>query len=56
MKITARKYEGDDAGSWAIFVDGRPVMTGLTRREVPYAKKQATERFADKKEVSNEPE
>ena len=37
-KITARKFEGDDAYSWAVFVDGRPVYSGLTKREVPYYK------------------
>ena len=41
MKITARKYEGDDSASWAVFVDGRPVVTGLTKREVPYYKRLA---------------
>lgn len=40
-RITARKYQGDDAGSWAVFVDGRPLVTGLTKSEVPYYKKQA---------------
>lgn len=45
-RVTARKYEGDDAYSWAIFVDGRPRLTGLTRREVPYYKKIENERLA----------
>lgn len=45
-RITARKYEGDDAYSWAVFVDGRPLVTGLSRREVPYYKKQAEELLA----------
>jgi len=31
-RVTIRKYGGDDAYSWAVFVDGRPVMTGLNRR------------------------
>ena len=38
-KITAKKYMGDDTGSWAIFVNGRPVVTGLTKREISYYKK-----------------
>lgn len=42
-KITARKYLGDDALSWAVFIDGVPFVTGLSRREVPYYKKQAAE-------------
>ena len=42
-KITAKKYEGDDSASWAVFLNGRPVMTGLTKSEVPYYKKQVLE-------------
>ncbi len=41
-KITARKYLGDDAASWAVFINGRPYVTGLTRSEVPYYKRLAT--------------
>jgi hypothetical protein len=37
-KITAKKYEGNDSYSWAVFVDRRPVYTGLTKREVPHYK------------------
>ncbi len=54
MKVRALKYMGDDSHSWAIFkasdVKGmsspvcddrvRPLITGLTRSEVPYYKKQ----------------
>ena len=47
-KITARKYMGDDAYSWAVFVDGRPAVTGLSKREVPYYKKQMEELHAKK--------
>lgn len=42
-KITARKYCGDDKYSWAVFKDGRPVVTGLSRTEVAYYKKLLTE-------------
>lgn len=45
-RITARKYQGDDAYSWAVFIDGVPMVTGLSRREVPYYKKQAAEVLA----------
>jgi len=41
QRITARKYLGDDASSWAVFIDGRPFVTGLTRSEVAYYKAQA---------------
>jgi hypothetical protein len=43
-KITAKKYGGDDSYSWAVFIDGRPFVTGLTRREVDHYKKKAEER------------
>lgn len=42
-KVTARKYGGDDAYSWAVFIEGKPLVTGLSRREVPYYKAQAEE-------------
>lgn len=41
QRITARKYGGDDAYSWAVFIDGQPFVTGLTRREVSYYKGEA---------------
>lgn len=40
-RVTARKYMGDDLGSWAVFIDGRPFVTGLTKNVVPYYKRQA---------------
>jgi hypothetical protein len=42
-KITAKKSNGDDSGSWQIFVNGRPKFLGLTKREVPYYKKLTLE-------------
>lgn len=39
-RVTARKYQGDDAYSWAVFLDGQPRMTGLSKSEVPYYKKE----------------
>ena len=45
-RITARKYGGDDSASWAVFVDGRPVITGLTKSELPYYRKQVAKRLA----------
>lgn len=35
------KYMGDDAYSWALFEDGRPIMTGMDRREASWRLKQA---------------
>jgi hypothetical protein len=47
-RITARKYEGDDRYSWAVFIDGSPFVTGLSQREVAHYKKRAAERLAEK--------
>lgn len=47
-RITARKHEGDDAYSWAVFIDGRPAYTGLGRSEVPHYKKLAAKHLADR--------
>lgn len=30
-RFTTRKYQGDDCYSWAVFKDGRPFLTGLSR-------------------------
>lgn len=38
-RITARKYMGDDSESWAVFLDGKPVFTGMNKRSVPYYKR-----------------
>jgi hypothetical protein len=40
-RVTARKHGGDDVASWAVFLDGREFVNGLTRSEVPYYKEQA---------------
>ena len=42
-KITAKKYMGSDAGSWAVFIDGHPFVTGLNHDEVPTYKRLARE-------------
>lgn len=51
-RVTARKYQGDDRQSWAVFVDGRPTVTGLTKAEVPTYKRQVQEALA-RKEAEN---
>lgn len=30
-RITVRKYMGDDIYSWAVFLDGNPAYTGLSK-------------------------
>ena len=47
-RITARKYGGDDTYCWAVFIDNQPMVTGLSRREVPYYKAQAEEILAER--------
>ncbi len=47
-KITAQKWGGDDAYSWAVLRNGRPVITGLSRTEAAYHKRKISELFAEK--------
>jgi len=47
-KITARKYEGDDAYSWAVFIDDNPFVKGLSKRETAYYKKLAAKVYAER--------
>lgn len=49
-RTTVRKYDGDDRASWAILVDGRPVVTGLLRSEVAYHRRRVEELLAQKGE------
>jgi hypothetical protein len=46
-KITAKKFGGDDCYSWAVFINGRPAFTGLSRGEVAYYRKKAEDGFKD---------
>ena len=52
IKVTAKKFEGDDAYSWAIFRSDKtyPVFTGLNREVVPYYKKAVQEIIREEKE------
>lgn len=40
---TIRKYGGNDAYSWALFCDGRPILTGLSKTEASYYLRKAKE-------------
>lgn len=44
-RVKARKYGGDDYASWAVFIDGRPFVTGLTLNEVPHYREVAEARL-----------
>lgn len=46
-KVTAKKYMGDDAYSWAVFIDGRPAFTGLCRSQVAHYRKVAEQGYKD---------
>ena len=45
-RIAVKKYMGDDAYSWAVFVDGRPVVSGLSRSEARYHRGQVESMLA----------
>lgn len=47
-RVTASKYMGDDAYSWAVFIDGKTFVTGLCKREVPHYKNRALETLKEK--------
>jgi hypothetical protein len=39
-KYTMKKYMGDDLYYWAVFRDGKPVVTGCARNEAKWHKAQ----------------
>jgi hypothetical protein len=51
VKVTARKYGGNDEASWAIFRSDRttPVYTGLYKREVAYYKRDVERMMEERK-------
>ena len=54
IKITARKYGGDDCYSWAVFRSDQhqPCFTGLGRGEISYYKR-LTQEIIDKEQRRN---
>lgn len=48
-QIITKKYLGDDEYSWAVFKNGKSVITGLSKREAQYHKREI-EKLANKKE------
>jgi hypothetical protein len=50
--VTARKHGGNDSHSWAVFVNGRTHVTGLSSREVPYYKKEALKKAKETRGVA----
>lgn len=52
-RVTARKYEGDCQGSWAVFIDGQPFVMGLLKSEVAYYKGEAEKRISEQKRADH---
>ena len=48
-----RKYMGDDLHSWAVFVDGIPVINGLSRDEARYYRDKEIKRLENKEKGGN---
>jgi len=47
-RVRARKYMGDDAYSWAVFIDNHPFVTGLSQSQASHYKRQAYEMLLKK--------
>jgi hypothetical protein len=54
VKVSIRKYEGDDEYSWAVFKSdqSRPVVAGLGKREAQYHKQKIEQMLKDKQNES----
>lgn len=52
MKVTIRKWEGDDLYSWAVFRSDRitPIYTGCSKREAEYFKRIVEKEMKEMKE------
>jgi hypothetical protein len=51
-RITVKKWGGNDDHSWAVLVDGKPAVTGLSKREVPYHKSLVMKRLKEKPQLT----
>lgn len=49
-KVTIKKWNGDDAYSWAVFVDGKVLqsLSGLNRSQAGYYRKQVISQLASR--------
>ena len=52
--VTISKYGGDDLYSWAVFVNNRPVVTGLSREEAQYHKRIIVAQVSEQTHVPRE--
>lgn len=44
-RVSCKKLQGDNHFSWAVFLDGKPFVTGLHKTETTYYKRQAIDRL-----------
>jgi len=51
-RITVKKWGGNDEHSWAVLVDGKPAVTGLSKREVPHYKTQVMKKLREKPQLT----
>lgn len=47
-RITTQKWGDDDAYSWAVLRNGRPIITGLSKTEAAYHKRKIAELFEER--------
>jgi hypothetical protein len=51
-RITVKKWGGNDEHSWAVLVDGKPAVTGLSKREVPHHKSLVMKKLQEKPQLT----
>lgn len=51
-RITIKKWGGNDEHSWAVLVDGKPAVTGLSKREIPHHKSLVMKKLQEKPQLT----
>ena len=49
-RVTTRQIGGDDGFQWCVLIDGRVVMSGMSRREAQYEKRKQEEKLNSKEQ------
>jgi len=55
-RITVKKHGGNDENSWAVFIDGKPAVTGLNKRSVPHYKALLLKKLKEKPSLTGSSE
>lgn len=55
-RITVKKHGGNDENSWAVFIDGKPAVTGLNKRSVPHYKSLLLKKLKEKPSLTGSSE